>query len=452
MALTARRARGKLPPGPKGHFLVGSLPEISRDWLGFLTRCAREYGDVVFFRLAHVPVCLLTHPDGIERVLVTEASKFVKSRDYRALAQVLGNGLLTSEGEAWRRQRKRIQPAFRHENILAYTSLMVERANRMLAGWRPGETRDVHQDMMRVTLEIIAEALFGFDVSPQAESISAALQTFTEKFINQASFAFLLPARLPVPGRWRLERAARNLSRIIYAMIQERRARPQATGDLLGTLLGMQSSEEGPMDDRQLRDELITLLLAGHETTAIALSWTFYLLAQHPAVEANLARELCEVLAGRLPEARDLPRLRYTEMVVKESMRLYPPAWGIGRETLEDFELDGYRLPAGTNIFLVQWITHRDPRFYEDPERFEPDRWRDDPIRSGRLPRFAYFPFGGGPRVCVGASFAMAEATLLLAAIAQRFHLALVPGHPVEIFPSITLRPKHGIRVVVQPQ
>jgi len=270
-----------------------------------------------------------------------------------------------------------------------------------------------------------------------------------EKFMNQASLAFLLPAGMPLPGTVSLQRAIGVLDRIIYDIIGERRASGRPGGDLLDTLLRTNDGESGQMSDRQLRDELMTLFLAGHETTAIALSWTVYLLAQHPEADAALAEELETVLGGRAPEFEDLTRLRFTEMVIKESMRLYPPVWGFSRRALGAFEIDGYRLPAGTNTFLMQWVTHRDARFFPDPLRFDPSRWREDPIRSGKIPRFAYFPFGGGPRVCVGASFAMLEATLLLARFAQRFRFSVPPGKPSQIQPSVTLRPQSGVKVML---
>lgn len=439
-----------LPPGPKGRFLPANGFGLIRGWISFLTRYARDYGDVVFFRFLNSPICLLTHPDEVEYVLVTNQVNFEKSRDYRALAQVMGNGLLTSEGEVWRRQRKLVQPAFRRENLVRYGKLMVEQAVQMLSGWQDGETRDIHQDMMRVTLEIAGRALFGMDMTHKARSVGAALQVVMEQFTRQASLSFLLPESWPLPTTRRLRRAIRELDSITYAILRDRRAKgDDAQQDLLGMLLDAAEEGGNHLTDRELRDEVVTLILAGHETTAVALSWTWYLLAQNTEAEAKLVQELHEVLGGRAPSTDDLPHLRYTEWIVKESMRLYPPAWGIGRRALERFEVRGYSLPARTNVFLVQWITHRDPRFYKDPEHFNPDRWRDDPIRTGTLPRFAYFPFGGGPRACIGASFAMMEVTLLLATIAQQFDISLAGGQSVELLPSVTLRPKHGIKMVL---
>jgi len=271
-----------------------------------------------------------------------------------------------------------------------------------------------------------------------------------ERFVTNASQALLFPFGIPIFLARREQRAIRDLDRIIGGIIRKRRSSNEPREDLLDLLLRARDVGGHPMSDAQLRDEVMTLFLAGHETTAIALSWACYLIAQNPHVEAALIEELQEVLGNRVPMPDDLPRLRYTEMVLKETMRLYPAVWGIGRKAIADCELGGYRVPAGTNLFILQWRTQRDARFFPDPERFDPERWRDDPVRSGKIPRFAYFPFGGGPRVCVGASFAMMEATLLLAMIQQRFHLELVPNHPVETFASVTLRPKYGIRVIAK--
>jgi cytochrome P450 len=454
-----------LPPGPKGRFLLGSMLELRRDLLGFMTDCARRYGDIVSFRFMHIPVCLLSNPDDIERVLITNSANFVKSRDYRALTAVLGDGLLTSEGATWRRQRRLVQPAFHRGNILRYARVMVDDAGRAVSQWQDGETFDVHQAMMRLTLQIVAECLFGADVSSHAGPIGEALQVVMENFSDYARMAMVLPRWLALPRTSKMGQAVRRLDAALYSMIRERRAagggKPSTSRtanagadfaadretDLLGLLLQTQDESGGAMDDRQVRDEAMTLFLAGHETTALALSWTWYLLGLNPEAERRLADELARELAGRAPTPEDLPRLRYTDMVLKESMRLYPPAWGIGREAREAFDAGGFRLRAGTNVFISQWITHRDPRFFPDPERFDPERWRDDPIRRGALPRFAYFPFGGGPRVCIGAGFAQMEAALILATIAQRFHLSLVPGQSIALLPSVTLRPRHGIRV-----
>jgi cytochrome P450 len=421
--------------------------DVAGDWLTSYARFAKEFGDVVYVRLAHVPIVLVINPRDVERVLVSDSANFTKSADYRALATVLGKGLLTSEGEFWRGQRGLIQPAFRRENILSYAPVMTQAAEHMLASWPDGSRRNVHADFMRVTLDIVARCLFGAQVSDAAERVGKAMEIVTDRFITDASAALLFPIDIPDIFAPQKRRAVRELNNIINGIIRERRASNQRRADLLDALLSVRNGEGKPMREEQLRDEVMTLFLAGHETTAIALSWTCFLLAQHREVEAKLIAELQAVLTGRTPAIDDLPRLRYTEMVLKEAMRLYPAVWGLGRRAIAECELGGYRIPAGTNIFMFQWLTQRDPRFFSEPERFDPERWRDDPVRAGKIPRFAYFPFGGGPRVCVGASFAMIEATLLLAMIQQKFHLDLVPGQRVEPVGTVTLRPKHGIHV-----
>jgi cytochrome P450 len=437
------------PPGPKGNFLLGNLSAVSRDWLGFYSRCAREYGDVVGLRYVHVPICLVRNPRDIEYVLVTNAGNFTKSADYRALSRILGNGLLTNEGQSWQHQRSLIQPAFRRENILSYAPVMTCVINQLLGSWTDGASRNLHGDMMAVTLQVVAQCLFGTEVAGVAERVGKAMQAVTDRFVLDASEALLLPFDIPdflAPSR---RRAIKDLDTIIEGIIRERRSSHRQHGDLLGALLQVRDSSGQPMSDQQLRDEVMTLFLAGHETTAIALSWTCFLLAQHPRVEAKLVEELSSVLGDREPTVDDIAHLRYTEMILKESMRLYPAVWGIGRRAIADCEIGGYRVTGGTNVFILQYLTQRDPRFFANPDAFDPERWREDPVRAGRLPRFAYFPFGGGPRVCVGASFAMLEASLLLAMIEQKFRLKLVPGRIVEPVASVTLRPKDGIHVTV---
>jgi len=438
-----------LPPGPKGNFLLGSAREFARDWPGHMERCARDYGDISAYRFLHVPICQITHPDHIEQVLVRNAANFHKSRDYGALKFILGNGLLTNEGASWQKQRQLIQPAFRHENIQGYGQIMVDSTAKHLARWKNGERRDLHHEMAELTLDIVSKSLFGTNAAHLAHEVGEEIAAVMERFQAQAALAFLLPDNFPIPKTLRLLRSKKKLDSVVLSIIRDRRKSRIATEDLLQRLLDAQDEAGGRMSDEQLKDEVMTLFLAGHETTANALTWTWYLLAQNAQVEQRLGAEVDTVLAGRAPTLADLPRLPYVEMVVKESMRLFPPAWGFGRLALEEFELGGYRIPTGTNIFITQWLTHRDARFFPEPERFDPERWREDPVRKGKIPRFAYFPFGGGPRVCIGAGFAMMEATLLLATLAQRYRFSLAPNAQVVPLFSVTLRPKYGLPMVL---
>ncbi|MCA1728893.1 MAG: cytochrome P450 [Actinobacteria bacterium] len=439
-----------LPPGPKGYFLTGNLLDYTRDHLGYLTWCARECGDVVRLRFINVPVYLLNHPDHIEYVLVSNNRNFIKSRGERISLSFLGEGLLTSEGSFWRRQRRLVQPAFHRGRINTYGEVMVERAGQMAAGWQDGEARDVHRDMMRLTLEIVARTLFGASLkTADFEEVGAALAVITERFTGRGGVFFQVPQRFPTPGNLRFRQALRTLDGVIYGIILERRASEAGSrDDLLSILLAARDEAGDRMSDEQLRDEVMTIFLAGHETTANALSWTWCLLAEHPEVEAKLHEGLDETLAGRTPTVEDLLRLHYTDMVVRESLRLYPPAWAFGREAVGDCEIGGYYVPAGTQLIMSQWVTHRDPRYYENPMEFRPERWAEG--LADRLPRYAYFSFGGGPRLCIGQSFAKMEAVLLLATIAQQFRLYQAPGEQAVPQPSITLRPRNGMRMVLE--
>ncbi len=437
----------KLPPGPKGRPVLGNMFGYARDPLGFLTRCSHEYGDVVRLRFPGTLAYLITHPDHVEQVLVKKHRNFIKDKYTREELNVLGNGLLVNEGDFWRRQRRLAQPAFHSRRVEAYGETMVAFTERMLEVWRDSEVRNIHTEMMHLTLEIVAKTLLDADIAGEAEGVGEALGEIMNYFSDQGSGSFLrlLPESVPTPANLRYRNAVRRLDGIIYSIIDERRRSGADTGDLLSMLLRAEDEDGNRMDPKQLRDEVMTVVLAGHETTAIALSWTFYLLGENPEAEAKLLTEMEEVLDGRLATVWDLPRLRYADAVIKESMRLYPPAWAIGREAIGESEIAGYHVPAKTQMFISQYVTHRDPRFFDDPESFDPSRWHDG--RTGDLPHYAYFPFGGGPRLCIGSNFARMEAVLLLATIAREFRLEPVTRDPPVPQPSITLRPRGGIEM-----
>jgi cytochrome P450 len=442
------RAKMKFPPGPSVGLNRWSLgPLNNADPLGYFSDIVRKYGDIAGLRIFNFRVYLINHPDYIEDVLVNHPRKFIKGRVLQANKRVFGKGLLTSEGDFWLRQRRLAQPAFHRARIAGYAATMVEYAERLLEEWQDGEERDIHAEMMRLTLQIVGKTLFDADVERDAQDVGKSMELLLKLGANFRRTIFV-PQWLPTPANLRIERAISRIEKVLYRIIAERRASGRDAGDLHSMLLAAQDEDGTRMTDKQLRDEAITLFLAGHETTANALSWTWWLLAQNPAVEARLHAEMRDVLGGRSPSLEDLPRLAYASHVITESMRLYPPAWGIARTCIEDHEIVGYPIPRGSGVSFSQWTVHRDPRWYDAPEEFRPERWEGDLLK--RLPRFAYFPFGGGPRQCIGNSFATMEAALVLATVAQRYRFRLVEGHPVVALASITLRPRHGIRVVLE--
>jgi cytochrome P450 len=440
-------SKHKLPPGPVTRSWAGTFREYSRDPLNYLTWLAREYGDIVTVRFYQYRAYFVSHPDFIEQVLVAQNRKFIKGRILRANRRLFGNGLLTSEGDFWLRQRRLAQPAFHRERIASYAHTMVRFTERLLETWKDGADKDIHIEMMRLTLQVVAKTLFDADVDGDARQVGKALEAIME-LNSDFRKLILTPPWLPTPRNIRAAIATRRLNKIVYRFIEQRRASGRDRGDLLSMLLHAQDEDGSRMNDRQLRDEAITLFLAGHETTANALAWTWMLLAQNPRVETKLHHELAAVLGGRAPALNDLPKLAYTNNVITESLRLYPPAWGMARLAIEDAEIGGYKIPRGCGVSLAQWVVHRDPRWFEAPEEFRPERWEGDLLK--RLPRFAYFPFGGGPRQCIGNSFALMEAALVLATIAQRYRIRLVAGHAIVPMPTITLRPRYGIRVTLE--
>lgn len=442
-----RASRKQFPAGPSEGLKRWSLGPLNDNPLEYFTKLAREYGDIAGLRVLNFRSIFINHPDLIEEVLVTNARKYSKGRVLRANRHVFGEGLLTSEGEFWLRQRRLAQPAFHRARIASYAATMVEYTQRMLNGWRGGEERDAHQEMMRLTLQIVGKTLFDADVERDAQEVGKSLELLLEIGANFRRTIFV-PHWLPTPTNLRVKREVAQIEKILYRIIGERRASGRDAGDLLSMLLSAQDEDGSRMTDRQLRDEAITLFLAGHETTASTLSWTWWLLAQNPVVEGKLHAELDAILGDRAPSLDDLPRLAYTGHVITESLRLYPAAWGMARLVVEDHEIAGYPVTKGMGVAMVQWVVHRDPRWYEAPDEFRPERWENDLWKQ--MPRFAYFPFGGGPRQCIGNAFALMEATLILATIARKFRLRLEANHPVAPLASLTLRPRHGVRVKLE--
>ena len=430
------------PVAPRLPF-VGNALEFMRAPLRFLRSTCDKYGDVVDVALGPMEATLVSHPDLVEDVLVTRNRLWQKDMFlHSALEPVLGEGLLSSEGDFWRRQRRLAQPAFHRDRIASYATIMVEHATRLAERWRDGDVRNVHEDMMRLTLEIVAESLFGARVGDRAKEVGEAIHAILVLLADPLEIFFPFVKRLPTPRRVRFRRAIEKLDGIVYGVIEQRERSGAEADDLLSMLLAARDEDGSRMSERQLRDECMTLFLAGHETTAITLSWTWYLLARHPAIERELAAELESVLGDRKPTLEDLPKLGLASRVVHESLRLYPPAWSIGREAREDLDLGDYRFRKGQQAWFCPWSIQRDPRWFDAPDAFRPDRWKGDLAKT--LPRYAYFPFGGGPRLCIGQAFAQMEAVLILAVLARRFRVEVI-GDPLPS-PSVTLRPKGGVR------
>lgn len=436
---TAARVRGP------GLWPLGALRAFRRDPLGLLERLAAE-GDVVRLRVPGADAYLLNHPDLVHDVLVTDHRAFRKGPTIQAARLLLGESLLTSEGDSHLRQRRLIQPMFHHDRIAGYASAMARHGERVAGRWRHGVEIDAHAEMASLTLAVVAETLFGADVDDAKSAlVTRALTQTLAMFDRVYSPLFRVLVRLPTPTMRRYRRLESDLNGVIDTMIAARRASGAKGDDLLSLLL--RTREEGAgMADRQVRDEALTLFLAGHETTANALTWAWWLLSEHTEAEARLHAEVDGALRGRPPTVDDLPNLVYAEAVLSESMRLRPPAWAIGRRAIRDHRAGDVTIPAGSIVVVSPWLLHHDPRWWPEPEAFRPERWLSPP--GPERPRYAFVPFGGGPRVCIGEPFARMESVLLLSTIARRWRLRPVPGRPVEPQAVVTLRPRHGLAMV----
>ena len=435
-------------PGPRGHLLLGSLPQVRSDPIRMFLEAFHAYGEVVRFRFGSIVGHLVSSPRGVNHVLAENNKNYGKrTRGYRNLRYVLGNGLLTSEGDFWKRQRRIAQPAFHRQRIAGFAAAMVRAAEDAAASLeeKRGADVDMHQEMMRLTLRIVGETLLAYDPSDAASEVGAALRFLLSIANRRSSRVLPLPPGFPTLENLHFRRALATLDEVVLRIIAERRRDPADRGDLLSMLMQSRDEETGAsMDDRQLRDEAMTIFLAGHETTANALTFTWLLLSRYPATFRELRAELARVLGGKSPALSDLPQLTLTRRILQESMRLYPPAWIIGRSVIGPDEIGGYEIPPRSILFLSPYVVHRHPGLWENPEGFDPHRFAQEP------PRGAYFPFGGGPRMCIGNGFASMEAELVLATLAQRVRPELVPGHRVELEPSITLRPRYGMRMTIR--
>ncbi|MCY1015654.1 cytochrome P450 [Pyxidicoccus sp. MSG2] len=440
-----------LPPGPRGEPLLGNLRALRRNPLAFFPEQVREYGDVVRIRVGPMHVTLLAHPDLVRHVLQDNARNYNKqTRGFAVIRELLGQGLVTSEGDFWLRQRRLAQPAFHRQRLAGFASTMVDATADLARALEPriasGQPFDVAEDLTHLTLRIAGLTLFGTEVGDESRAVGDALgrvQTFANSRLTQL---IPLPRALPLPSHRRFEKDAGTLDRVVRAIIERRRREGGEHHDLLQMLMDARDEDTGErMSDTQLRDEVMTLLLAGHETTASALAWTVMLLSQNPDVRGKLEAELARELSGRTPTVEDLPKLALTRRVVDESLRLYPPAWIFSRAAIQDDVVGGFRIPKGSYVLIVPWVLHRHPKLWENPDAFDPDRFL--PERERERPRFTFFPFGGGPRQCIGNQFALMELVLVLATLLQRVRLDLAPGHSLAPAPAITLRPRPGVWV-----
>jgi cytochrome P450 len=448
MSTATASIQSGLPPGPKGTLIGGSIRQFRAGLLDFLLNTARDYGPLASFRIGPRRVFLASGPDLIEQVLVTDAKHYIKHFGARAFRPVLGNGLVTSEGAFWRRQRRLVQPAFLKARVASYAPVMAEQTEQMLASWAPGKSVQIDYEFEALTSKIALKTLFNLNDPGDGERFSDTLKLAFDLMNARLRRIFKTPLWVPTPANRCLQRAVAELDRRVQSFIAAGRSRQNSGNDLLSRLLVAQHEDGTGMTDRQLRDEAMTLYLAGHETTALTLTWTWYLLSQHRQVEQKLLTEWEHVLAGSTPTVKQLPRLSYTAAVIAESMRLFPPVYVIGREATVDLELGGYRVKRGYTVLMSQWVNHRDPKYFPSPEEFRPERWEDGLAR--RLPKFAYYPFGGGQRICVGADFALMEAAIILATVGQRYRFTLDPDAVIEIKPQITLLPANGMPATLQ--
>lgn len=447
MSKAAIVSRQGLPPGPKGSLIGGNLGQVGPRRVDFFLDLARTYGPLASFRIGRWRLFLASDPDLIQQVLVTDAKSYVKHFGARTFKPVLGNGLVTSEGDFWLRQRRLLQPAFLKAQVQSYAPVMANLTQAMLAKWHSGKPVNLEFEFSSLTSAIALKTLFGLDDQGDRERIDESLRQVFDLLTARLDMPFQWPLWLPTPVNIRLSRALTNVRRVVDGFIAAGRARPRGS-DLLSTMIAAQHDDGTGMSDQQLRDEAMTLYLAGHETTALTLTWSWYLLSQHPAVEQKLVEEWQRVLNGRAANPSDLAALPYTAAVISEAMRLYPPVYVIGREAVTDLELGGYRVKRGYTVLMSQWVNHRDPKYFVDPERFTPERWLDG--LATRLPKFAYYPFGGGQRICIGSHFALMEAAIILSTVGQKYKFTLAPDAVIDIKPQITLPPKYGMPATLE--
>lgn len=446
MTAASRSSAPHLPPGPKGKPVVGTVFSALDDPLALFMATTQEYGDVAAFRFLQQRYVLVTDPDAIRHVLVENPKAYAKSKNYVGLKVLLGEGLLTSEGDTWKKQRRLAQPAFHRDKLASFVSSMVSCTADMLDRWqdKTSEPFDAHTEMMRLTFRIVGRTLLSKELEGEAKQIGVALNEGLKWANEHVQSLVRIPPSWPTPKNRRMHDAKKTFDDLVFRLIEERE-KEGPKEDLLSMLMDARDEDGGRMSKQNLRDELLTIVIAGHETTANALSFAIFLLSQHPAVFRKLAAEVAEVLGDRPPTLADVPKLRYATMVIEEAMRLYPPAWVFEREATVDDVVGGFDIPAGTIVGISPYALHRSPKLWENPCGFDPERF--SPEQKDKRHKYAYLPFGGGPRTCIGNAFATMEMTIVLAMIAQRVRLDLVPGKEIELDPSVTLRPKSGVWV-----
>ncbi|MEA5503554.1 cytochrome P450 [Halotia wernerae UHCC 0503] len=437
------------PPEPTSNSFWGYQAEYFRDPFSFLSKCSDKYGDIVLLNLGKYKFYFISSPNYIEQILVTNSTQFAKPDLDQFMNKLLGNGLVTSEGDFWHRQRKLMQPTFHNQHLANYQEIILSSTNCSIETWKFGQTREICQEMKNLVLKSMMKIMFDSGIARDSKEVKKIIRVGTD-FFTQAfdRRLYSFPRWIMTPARLRLRKTFKSFDNLIYGIIRRRRTTTESKSDMLSMLQSVQDVDGNAMTDQQVRDEIMTLMVAASETVSMALSWTWYLLSQNPKVEAKLIAELQAVLGDKKPSIADFPQLRYTEMVVMEVLRLYPPDWFLSRKVImQDCEIGGYAIPVGSTVCYSQWVAHRDKRFFEKPEVFNPERWNSDLAKT--LPKFAYFPFGGGSRSCFGKPLAMMLMILIITNIAQKFHLKLVPNHQVIPYPGVTLKPKYGVKMLV---
>ncbi len=433
---------------PKQNFLFGSALVFRKDPISFLMKTSEDFPEIARFRFAHLPMVLLSDPETVRHVLQTNNKNYKKGIEYEHLKPVLGEGLLTSEGDFWLRQRRLAQPAFHKDKIAGFAEEMVACTSDILDKWdeKKSSAIDIHSEMMHLALNIVGRTLLSTNVLDEANEVEKALAISIEESFHRVQALINLPLWLPVPRHLKYNKSRESLNKIVEKIIRERRNSAHRYNDLLEMLMDVQDEDTGEkMSDKQLRDEIMTIFLAGHETTANALTWGIYLLSQHPGVLSKFYEEIDSVLGKRTPSFDDLKNLPYLNQIIHEVLRLYPPAWILGRTALADDEIAGVKVSKGNNMIISPYQIHRSKKYWENPDDFVPERFTPEKMKD--LHKFVYFPFGGGPRFCIGNNFALIEMQLIFAMIGQRFRFQLEPGFKVEADPLITLRPKYGMKM-----